>query len=88
MNEGQIEAVSSEERVVPDSELKVLKKRIHEFERVPGWQTLTVESLKEAVRIGREKKTDVARAIGRSAFGGPVRFRIKQISDAAVYFKH
>lgn len=56
MNDGQIEAVSSEERVVPESELKALKKRIQELERVLGKQTLTVEILKEAVRLGREKK--------------------------------
>lgn len=56
MRDGQIEAVSSEEKVVPLSELKILQKRITELERVLGRKTLETEILKEAVRIGREKK--------------------------------
>ena len=56
MKEGQLEAVESEEKVVPISELKTLQKKIHELERILGRKTLEVEILKEAVKIGREKE--------------------------------
>jgi transposase len=56
MSDGQVEAISSEEKVFPESELKALKKRIHELERILGRKTLEAEILKEAVTIGREKK--------------------------------
>ncbi|KAB8040841.1 transposase [Silvanigrella paludirubra] len=56
MKEGQMEAVEAEEKVVPISELKALQKKIHELERILGRKTLEVEILKEAVKIGREKK--------------------------------
>jgi len=56
MKEGQIEAVKAEEKVVPQSELKALEKRIIELERILGRKSLEVEILKEAVRIGRKKK--------------------------------
>lgn len=37
------------------AEVKALKKRIRQLERIPGNKTLEVEILKEAVRIGLEK---------------------------------
>ena len=56
MKEGQLEAIDSEEKVVPLSDLKSLQRKISELEKVLGRKTLEVEILKEAVRVGREKK--------------------------------
>jgi transposase len=56
MKEGQIEAIELQERVVPISELKALEKKINDLERILGRKSLEVEILREAVRIGREKK--------------------------------
>jgi transposase len=41
---------------VPESQVKELELRIRQLERVLGQKTLDIEILKEAVRIGREKK--------------------------------
>lgn len=49
-------AVGSEERVVPESELKAAEDRIRRLERLLGQKTEEVEVLKEAVKIAREKK--------------------------------
>ena len=54
--EGGLTGVSSEERVVPESELKKAQDRIKRLERLLGQKTEEVEVLKEAVKIGREKK--------------------------------
>jgi len=54
--EGALIGVGSEEIVVPESEAKLLHKRIRELERVLGQKTMENEILKEAVKIGREKK--------------------------------
>lgn len=56
MEDGAMTAVGSEESVVPESEMKELQKRIKRLERLLGRKTEEVEILKEAVRIGREKK--------------------------------
>ena len=56
MREGALEAVRRDERVVPISEVKVLRARIRELERTLGKKTLEVEILKEALEIAREKK--------------------------------
>jgi transposase len=56
MKEGQLEAIEAEEKVVPISELKAMQKKINELERILGRKTLEVEILKEAVKVGREKK--------------------------------
>lgn len=56
MEQGQLESVTSEEEVVAASKVKELEKRIRSLERVLGRKTEEVEILKEAVRIGREKK--------------------------------
>jgi len=56
MEDGAITAVGSEETVVPESELKKALARIRDLERALGKSTMKVEILKEAVRVGREKK--------------------------------
>ena len=56
MEEGALTGVAYEERVVPESEVKVLKERIRRLEQVLGRKTEENEILKEAVRIAREKK--------------------------------
>lgn len=56
MENGAITAVRAEEDVVSESEYKRALARIRELERALGKATLKNEILKEAVRIGREKK--------------------------------
>ena len=56
MEQGGLEAVDKEETVVAISELKKAQDRIRRLERILGQKTEEVEILKEAVRIGREKK--------------------------------
>lgn len=56
MEDGALTGVGSEERVVAESELKRAQDRIKRLERILGQKTEEVEILKEAVRIGREKK--------------------------------
>ncbi len=56
MEDGAMTGVGSEQRVVPESELKKAQERIRRLERLLGMKTEEVEVLKEAVRIGREKK--------------------------------
>ena len=56
MEEGALTGIGSEERVVAESELKKAQDRIRRLERLLGRKTEEVECLKEAVRIGREKK--------------------------------
>ena len=56
MEDGALEGVGSEERVVAESELKKAHDRIKRLERLLGQKTEEVECLKEAIRIGREKK--------------------------------
>lgn len=56
METGGLVAVKNEEKVVPESRVKELEKRIRQLERMLGRQTLHNEILKEAVKIGREKK--------------------------------
>jgi len=56
VEEGALSAVGADEAVVPASEVRDLKKQIRELERLLGRKTMEVEILKEAVRIGREKK--------------------------------
>ena len=56
MEAGALTAVGSEERVVPESELKAAQERIKRLERLLGRMTEENEVLKDAVRIGREKK--------------------------------
>ena len=56
MEEGALTAVACEEPVVSQQEIKKLKNRVRELEAALGRKTLTVEILKEAVKLGREKK--------------------------------
>jgi transposase len=56
MEQGALTAVDSEERVIPESEFKKAQERIRRLERLLGQKTEEVEVLKEAVRLGREKK--------------------------------
>ena len=77
--------IEANDEVVSVAEVKALKKRIRQLERVLGNKTLEVEILKEAVRIGREKKL-ISRlplsGVGISSetgHGGPVGVPIKRI---------
>lgn len=56
MEQGALKGISSQEELVPKSQVKDLEKRVRELERMLGKKTLENEILKEAVRIGREKK--------------------------------
>jgi transposase len=56
MYEGALCAVRAGEEVVPATELKALRARVRELERVLGRKTMEVEILKEAIAIAREKK--------------------------------
>ena len=56
MEDGGLSAISANEPVVGTSELKQLKTRIRELERLLGRKTLEVEILKEAVAIAHSKK--------------------------------
>ena len=56
MAEGGQEAVRSDDAVVSAAEVKELKKRIRELERVLGKKTLENEILTEAVKLAHEKK--------------------------------
>lgn len=53
---GALTAMSSEDKVVPLSQVKELEKRVKQLERILGKKTVENEILKEAVKIGREKK--------------------------------
>lgn len=53
---GAMTSIKKEEKVVPQSEVDSLKKHIKQLERVLGQKTLENEILKEAVKLGREKK--------------------------------
>ena len=56
MTEGGKEAIKANDEVVSAAEVRELKKRIRELERVLGRKTLENEILKEAVEIAHEKK--------------------------------
>ena len=56
MREGALSAVRADEEVVGASEVKQLKVRVRELERLLGKKTLEIEILKEALEVVREKK--------------------------------
>jgi len=56
VEEGTMSSLGADEAVVPESEVKVLKVRIRELERLLGRKTLENEILKDAIDIAREKK--------------------------------
>lgn len=53
--EGKLSAIKAGEEVVAASEVRHLKARIRELERILGKKTLENEILKDAVEIAREK---------------------------------
>jgi transposase len=56
VEEGTMSVLGADESVVPESDVKVLKGRIRELERLLGRKTLENEILKDAIEIAREKK--------------------------------
>jgi transposase len=56
MEEGALKGISTQEDLVPKSQVKELEKRVRELERILGKKTLENEILREGLRIGREKK--------------------------------
>jgi transposase len=54
--EGGLEGLGAEERVVPESDVKQLKAQVRDLQRLLGKKTMEVEILKEAVELTREKK--------------------------------
>ena len=56
MAEGGKQAVQADEELVAASEVRELKKRIRELERVLGKKTLENEILREAVELAHQKK--------------------------------
>ncbi len=55
-HEGALTAVRAGEELVAASEVKELKQRIRELERLLGRKTMETEILKDALEIAREKK--------------------------------
>ncbi len=56
MDDATDKSLQSNERLVPESEVKKLKARIQELERALGRKTMDVEILTEAVKLSKEKK--------------------------------
>lgn len=54
--EGSLMGVKNDDKLVPTSEVKQLKKQIRQLERMLGKKTVQVEILTEAVELAREKK--------------------------------
>jgi len=56
MREGALVAVEADENVVPASQVKQIKVKVRELERLLGKKTMEAEIYKEAITIAREKK--------------------------------
>jgi len=56
MTDGGEAAVAADDQVISMAEFRSLQKKVRQLEKVLGRKTLENEILKEAVRIGREKK--------------------------------
>jgi len=56
MKNGEEKGLEAGENVVAESKLREAEARIRDLERALGRQTMKVEILEEAVKIGREKK--------------------------------
>ena len=56
MSDGGKVAVQADDQVVGAGEVRALKKRIRDLERMLGKKTMEVEILQEAIEIAREKK--------------------------------
>ncbi len=76
MSDGGKAAVQADDQVVGAGEVRALKKRIRDLERMLGKKTMEVEILQEAMEIAREK-TALAHS---GALGG--RFPMKRVAEA------
>ena len=56
MDDATDKSLKKNERVVPESEVREMKKRIQELERLAGKQAMKIDILEEAVKIAQEKK--------------------------------
>lgn len=56
MEQGSMSSLGAKEAVVPESEVKQLKAKVRELERLLGKKTLENEIPKDAIEIAREKK--------------------------------
>lgn len=65
MEQGALAGISSGEELIPKSQIREMEKRIRELERTLGKKTLENEILREAVKLGQEKKL-----ISRQAYPG------------------
>ena len=74
---GAMTSIKSEGKVAAESEVQALKKHIKKLEQTLGQKTLENEILKEAVKIGREKKTHLATTLARCG-----RFGVRAIARA------
>lgn len=56
MDDGGKAAIQAEDQVVSTGELRALKKRVRELERMLGKKTMEAEILREMVELAQEKK--------------------------------
>jgi transposase len=56
MDDATHKSLKKNERMIPESEVKEMQRRIRELERLAGKQAMKIEILEEAVKIAREKK--------------------------------
>jgi transposase len=56
MDEGALESLDAEQRVVPESDVKHLQAQVRELQRLLGKKTMEVEILKEAIELAKPKK--------------------------------
>lgn len=56
MEQGALTGISTDDELVPKSQVKELEKKIKDLERVLGKKTLENEILREGLKIAREKK--------------------------------
>ena len=56
MDDAADKSLKKNERVVPESEVKNLRKRIQELERLAGKQAMKIEILEEAAKLAKGKK--------------------------------
>jgi transposase len=62
MEQGGLEGLGADERVVPESDVKQLQAQVRELQRLLGKKTMEVEVLKEAVELARPKKRMLLRS--------------------------
>ena len=56
MDDATHKSLKRNERVVPESEVNEMRRRIRELERLAGKQAMKIDILEEAVKIAQEKK--------------------------------